>query len=232
MARNPLIEIFRRMFYQTIATWLLAIHTAYGAGVAVTKEQSFHADKSAKPFVFNDVSDSGHFVRFVTGGRTLTIERTTYLDYVEVPSSFPTRITTAEEIGSIRKTAETISAFSIKYPAAEPLLRQNLEALRKVLEAYENGWVLYENSWMRAEDFAPIRERLAQLEKEAGERREKEAQERKEELAKAESGVTAEMERNSLKDAEYTIRESVGTGSFIELAERQDPSELMYLDEP
>jgi hypothetical protein len=220
-----------RMIRMAVAILLTAIQTSNGAGVAVTKEQPFHADKSAKPFVFNEAADFGRHVRFVTGRRTFTIERTTYLDYVNVLSAFPANITTAAEIAPIRESVKNISAFSAKYPAAEPLLRQHLEALKKVLNAFSSGWVLYEKSWMRAEEFAPIRERLAQLEKEATEKKAKEALERKEELNKAETTVIAEMERNSIQDAQYTIREPIGAGSFIELAERTYSPELLYLED-
>lgn len=221
-----------RLFFWILVANLGSFQSIRAAGVAVTKEQLFHSNHSAKPFVFNEVTDFGRHVRFVSGERTFTIERTTYLDFVEVLSAFPANLTNAEEIAPIRKSADAISAFSSKYPAAEPLLRQNLEAVKKVLESYDAGWVLYENSWMKAEDFAPIKEQLAKLEKEATEKREKEAQERKEELAKAECAVITEMERNSIKDAAYTVREPIGAGSFIELPEQLDSSGLMYLDEP
>jgi hypothetical protein len=219
------------MIRVAVAVILTAIQTSNGAGVAVTKEQPFHADKAAKPFVFKEATDFGRHVRFVAGGRTFTIERTTFLDYVNVLSAFPANITTPEEIAPIRASIEEIRAFSAKYPAAEPLLRQNLEDLNKVLNAFNSGWVLYDKRWMKSEDFASIREHLAQLAKEAKEKSEREALERKEELTKAETTVIAEMERNTIKDAQYTIREPIGAGSFIELAEKPYSSELLYLED-
>lgn len=237
--RNRMVAIMRvplslvsilRLIFGILAIHLGATQSLQGAGVAVTKEQSFHADKSAKPFTFDQVTDYGRHVKFVASGRTFTIERTTILDYVEVLSSIPPNITSPEEIAPIRKSAEDISDFMAKYPLAEPLLKQNLDALKKVLNAYDSGWVLYQNSWMTTADFSVVKEQLAQLEKEEREKRDKEALERKEELTKIETSVLSKMEANTLKDVEYLIRDSVGTGAFIEITGRLNGSELLYLE--
>lgn len=127
--------------------------TAHSLGVAVTKQQDFHDDDSAKPFVFDSVIDSGRVLTFTRGSERFNIERTTFIRFVEVLPAIPKGITTEEQIDAIRTKTAEIQDFSEQFALAKPILAGHLKTLQETLEKIDAGQVRVRGDWVSRKQY-------------------------------------------------------------------------------
>ena len=225
------MKSFQRLPF-VIVMWLLALHAVNAAGVAVTKEQKFHADSCAKPFVFDTVKDYREFVIFETGTRAISIERATFVEYVEVPAHLPKELVKDEQVIPFRESLKKIRAFTSRFPLSEPLLRANLVALQSLIDNYDGGRVLLEKKWIarteyqeqqkqRAEVAAQIeRQRQAQIAQQQQAKREEAERVRIEQLAQMETVkplAEKQMGEASIENAQFRVYWKSGSKLLVEI---------------
>ena len=211
---------------------MLLSHLAVASGVAVTKEQKFHSDASAKPFAFDVVKDYGQIVIFEIGTRAISIERTIFVDYVEVPARLPKELVRDEQVAPFRESLRKIKTFTIRFPLSEPLLREHVVALQSLIDKYDAGNVLKEKKWIakaeyqeqekqRAEVAAQMeRQRQAQIEQQQRAKKEEADRVRIEQLAQMEIAkplAEKQMGETSMENALFRIYSKSGTKLLVEI---------------
>jgi S1-C subfamily serine protease len=198
----PSSTIFVRLskFYTASCLFASFCHLASGAGVAALKEQSFHSDKSAKPFAFTDVKDSGTPVlNFKIGGATQNIEKAKVAGIVHLPAELPQTILNEEDIKPLRKSLDEIKSFATKFPKCEPTLHVYIESYSTYVKNFDAGMVRHESKWMTKAEFAPIKERLAAAEA-AFDAKEKTAAADRAERRKAREEFVASQRKKGLEE--------------------------------
>ena len=241
-------RMIRSHFISALAVWFFVMQLLSGAGVAVTKEQKFHADSTARPFAFDTVRDYGPFVVFETGTRAISIERSTFLEYVEVPARFPKELVSDEQVAPFRESLKKIEGFVQRFPLSEPLLRTHLEALRALIANYDGGRVLVEKTWVAKTEYLKQQQMKAnaaaeaerkRLALEAEEERTKKQQaanlaaEQQKQMEAAIPLAEAQIGEASLKGALFRIYKKSDTGVLVEILTppAEDPPVVVLVED-
>ncbi len=147
---------FRLSIFLTVAA--ATVLNTFGAGVAVFKDQSFHADSSAKPIAYLQIIDNvgGPLIQLNTGSSRLTIDRSKFVAKVEVLSGMPPVIIDESGIKPVRQSLEELRAFAAKYPKSAPLLQQHITAMAAHVGKFDAGEIRYNGSWISKEAYAAI----------------------------------------------------------------------------
>jgi len=148
--------------------------TAGAAGVAVVKEQAFHRDEAATPFVYLEKVDSGApLIKFKTGASEAIVERSKLAGCVEVPSSIPPNIRNETEVTPLRQTLQQMTAFTTRFPKSEPLLKANIDVYTRHVKEFDDGKIRHNGAWITKDEFARVQkeleEKAAQIKKEDAE---------------------------------------------------------------
>ena len=195
----------------------LGVCSARSAGVAVLKEQPYHADASARAVAYSHIIDShGPYLRIVCGETNLDVLRTKLAARIELPGEIPASITEEKDLSPLRETLAAMSAFTTRYPKSAPFLEKPSAALAGHVSRFEGGEVRFEGAWIPRNELAAIRETR---------RREHEARER----AEVEKRVFEATQRDkglALHDGKWM------TPQEIERTPPESPTELSAAIEP
>ncbi|MEI7910932.1 MAG: hypothetical protein WCK77_14950 [Verrucomicrobiota bacterium] len=126
-----------------------SLATSLGIGVAVLKEQDYHSDATADPFIYSAmIDDGGALIGFTSKGRTFTVERKKVAGSITIPLSIPSSITKEEELRVVRRSLKDIQDFSTKFPKSAPVLASHIAALDKHIKQFESGKVRIDGIWL------------------------------------------------------------------------------------
>ena len=129
---------------------------AFGAGIAVFKEQPYHSDSSATPVVYAKILDSvPSAVRFDLGGKEAAYDRSTFVANIDIPD-FPDNLRSEQEAAPLRQWHDSLKAFAERFPKTSKTLQPYIDSYSKSLVRLHNGEVRYSGSWMSAAAYAAI----------------------------------------------------------------------------
>jgi len=152
------------------------IASAHGAGIAVFKEQPFHADSSAVPVVYSEIIPSGlgsGSIRLLIGGREVVYEQHKCAGHVDIPT-FPTTIRSEHEKASLRYQYDELKRFNDRFTKSSKVLQPYVDSFAKAVSRVESGEVLIDGSWLTAAQHTAMlqreREVAAQVQNQMAER--------------------------------------------------------------
>jgi hypothetical protein len=116
-------------------------------GVVAWKEQSYHADSSAKVFYFDRSETTGPIKWFYQGERRKGFEPGQAYDMVLLPGSLD-ELNRKIDSGELKSKYAKLVAFSDRYPAAKVMLKDRLEQMRTYLESYDAAEVQVGQNWL------------------------------------------------------------------------------------
>ncbi len=130
---------------------------ATGSGVAVFKDQNYHADSSANPIPYTEFVDvQGPFVKLIFGLKEQTIDRAKFVARIDVLSAIPAEITNETEIQILRKSLAETKAFAAKYAKSAPILQKQIESMTAHIAQFEAGKVRYSGRWIPRAEYDAI----------------------------------------------------------------------------
>ena len=139
---------------------VIVYSNVYAAGVAVFKDQAFHADASANPIAYVQfVETPGPIIKINTGKKELIIEKSKYAARVEVLSEMPPTIASEFDIAPIRKSLADLSDFVKRYPKSAPILQGHITALGGHISKFDAGNIRYNGDWITRQSYAAIQEK-------------------------------------------------------------------------
>lgn len=126
------------------------IAPAHGAGVAVFKEQPFHADSSAVPVVYSEILPSGlgsGSIRLLIGGREVVYQEHKYAGHVDIPP-FPATIRSEHEKASLRYQYDELKKFHDRFTKCAKILQPYVDSFARAVSRVDSGEVLMDGSWL------------------------------------------------------------------------------------
>ncbi len=142
-----------------ILLFFSALSASKGAGIAAIKEQPFHSDNLAKPFVYAKILSSTPIsVSFDLGQKQIALERVKVVALVDVPE-LPQNIRNESELADIHKVYDGIKSFANRYVQCAPLLQPYIENFKRSIERFNDGEVRYNSVWLSKQEYAAILKR-------------------------------------------------------------------------
>lgn len=159
-----------------------------GAGIAVFKEQSFHADSSANPIVYKSlIVNDAPFIKIDTGNKQLTIDKSKFVANVDIPESIPLDLIKESDLAGLRKSGEDMEAFSKRFPKSAPILASRIGSVKTNLEKFEGGQVRLSGKWMSRGDYEELEKKRLAEQDEIRKRDEEMAEQRRQKRAEEEA---------------------------------------------
>ena len=226
----PTFGVFLIMFF-----WLNLFQEGMCGGVLVTKEQVFHADSSAKAFIFESIKDVGpHFVIETKAGTSL-MDKSKFMRYIELPPGIAKNVFCDEHVDSIRNKIVEITSFCERFPSSKPLFQDRIDLLMRTVSSFESGFVCFESKWMRSQDFEKLRERHAEQWAKIEHAEKKRFEERKiafekarnleqldqSEFQRSKSSIELEVNESSEIAIDYNVVQAGEYGAYIEFRDGQ-----------
>lgn len=138
---------------RSILFFLLFQVVTHAGGIAVVKQHAFHADDTAKPFVFQSVEDGGTVWIFTTSAQRLRYVKSNLIFFVDLPERFPDQIVKPEDIEPIRSKIQEIRDFSTRFPKAAPFLQKHLQLIDQLVAKYDSGKVKTGGQWITRHEY-------------------------------------------------------------------------------
>jgi S1-C subfamily serine protease len=156
---------------KTILSFLSAIiisgiATTKGAGIAVFKDQPFHADSSANPVVYKSLlMNNAPFVKLDTGTKQLTIDKKKLVAKIDIPDSIPLNLIKEADLAGLRKSHEEMVAFAKRFAKTAPTLTIPIDEVKANLDKFEGGQVRFSGNWISRADYDDLKmKHLAEVE--------------------------------------------------------------------
>jgi hypothetical protein len=123
--------------------------TTRGAGIAVFKDQPFHADASAKPVAYKSIAiTNAPLVKLDTGTRQLTLEKSKFVAKVDVPDETPLNIVKESDLTNFRNFYAEMEAFTTRFPQTSQMLIKQSDAIKSNIKKFESGHVRINGNWI------------------------------------------------------------------------------------
>ena len=141
-----------------LSTAMLVLSTActtnaLARGVAAIKTASDQPDASAKPFIFERITQSPRHLRFdIKGKQPFTMPKSPRVEWVEILPRFHKNISNDSSIAPYEKSLKECLAFTTKYTQVKHLLTAYMKILEDDIKKYEEGLVKHNDKWMSKEE--------------------------------------------------------------------------------
>jgi len=150
---------------------------ARGEGVLIYKNQPFHPDNTAFAFRYDRIEGGGFVTWVVVGKERKRFEKTQFHVWVELPTTLPAELTSAQDAATIIAQRDEIQKISTRFPAAAPIAKQSLALHNEWCTKLQAGMIRHRGEWMTKADFVALQNKQAadeQALKELAERKHKE----------------------------------------------------------
>lgn len=159
-----------------------------GAGIAVFKEQPFHADSSANPIVYKSlIMNEAPFIKLNLGAKQLTIDKNKFVAKIDVPDNIPLNIIKESDLTGLRKCHEDMQSFAKRFTKCAPILKSQIDAVKSHIEKFEGGQVRFSGNWITRANYDNIEKNLLAEEKRLRERDDEMADQKKKKKAEEEA---------------------------------------------
>jgi hypothetical protein len=158
---------------------ILASGELKAGGIVVWKEQSYHADASARAMAFDRMKSAGPVTLFYSGKFQRGFEKHQIYSYIEFNERTPEEILKQEGLDSLKNRYAALSSFARRYPNAGVLMKARLEHMRAVSEEFNTGTIQVDGKWV---PIAEYEQQIYRTKKAVRQREEAEAEQRQSEL--------------------------------------------------
>ena len=133
-------------------------HTGFSAGVLAYKIRSNQPDPSASIILYRNLSESSRgSITVSTAEKAFIIERSQFVDKIEILESLPPNIIDDTDVDKLRKQLESYQNFVNRFNRSKPLLEGFIEDLFRVIRGCEAGSVRFKGEWMNRDKMLSLK---------------------------------------------------------------------------